>query len=125
MKIKFIFIILSLFLFTITGFCKNSKNIFIDSEKEALEAFIRFIKEKTTYTLTCSSILIFTEQNYFTIKILEKHGGKCPGDPMTSPARDHFKVNKYNGKVSWYNVVEGNYLSEKEYISYLQKKSKY
>lgn len=53
-----------------------------------------------------------TNEDY-DFAIREKHGGKCSGDPKTSPVVDRFRVNRVTKIIQWYEVTEGDYLPYK------------
>jgi hypothetical protein len=84
------------------------------TEKQALDLLISRIQKDKLYdnwtTLSCLSIFIDSSLNdtserarYFDITIREKHEGKCPSDPLTSPVVDHFRVNRLTGEIQWYD----------------------
>jgi hypothetical protein len=61
-------------------------------------------------TIECLSFPITEESDYFYVAIHEKHGGACPGDPLTFPVVDRFRVHQKSGKIDWYDVTEGEYV---------------
>ena len=78
------------------------------TEKQALDRPISQIQKDKLYdswtTLSCLSIFIEDKtEKYFDITIREKHDGKCPGDPLTAPIVDRFRVNRLTGRIEWYD----------------------
>ncbi len=53
---------------------------------------------------------------YFSINIYEKHGGVCPGDPMTAPRTASFEVFKKDGSILWYDVTRNMYIPFNDYV---------
>jgi len=79
------------------------------TEEQALNILVSKIKKDKLYdswtTLSCFSFRTEKKtKNYIDIGIHEKHGGKCPGDPNTFPIVDRFRVNRFSGKVQWYDT---------------------
>jgi hypothetical protein len=81
-------------------------------EDHALNLLVAQIQKDKLYdswtSLACLSFV--TEEKtkkFIEFAILEKHGGKCPGDPNTSPVVDRFKVNRFTHKIEWFEPIEG------------------
>ncbi len=53
---------------------------------------------------------------YFSINIYEKHGGVCPGDPMTAPRAASFEIFKKDGSILWYDVTRNQYIPFNDYV---------
>jgi hypothetical protein len=67
--------------------------------------------------LACIVIMVENKtKEYAELAIYEKHGGKCVGDPETSPVLDRFRVGLKNLSIEWYNVTEDEYQSYKEFL---------
>lgn len=82
------------------------------TEQQALDILVSQIQKDKLYdswtTLSCLSF--FTEEktkDYFDFAIHEKHGGRCPGNPNTSPVVDRFRVNRLTQKIQWYEPTTG------------------
>jgi hypothetical protein len=101
-------------LFAFTLFAPNMEAKAPLTEKQALDLLTSRIQKDKLYdswtTLSCLSIFIDTSltdpderDKYFDITIREKHDGKCPGDPLTAPLVDHFRVNRRNSAIQWYD----------------------
>ncbi len=95
-KMRLSSIILLIFLLTMFQ-CQNVLGENQLTEEQALDVLVAQIQKDKLYdswtTLSCLNFL--PEENtkeYFDIGIYEKHGGKCPGDPNTSPVVDRFRV---------------------------------
>jgi hypothetical protein len=58
----------------------------------------------------CLSFLSLCATGHVLTSIHEKHNEACAGDPSTSPAIDHFKIDKKSGGIEWLDVVSGDYL---------------
>ena len=83
------------------------------TEKQALNHLISRIQKDKLYdswtTLSCLSILVEEKtKQYFDIAIREKHDERCPGDPLTAPIVDRFRVDRSTGKIQWYDPVDGD-----------------
>ena len=83
-------------------------------EEHALDALVSRIQKDKLYdswtSVACLSF--FTDEktkNYFDFAIHEKHGGECPGDPITWPVVDRFRVNRWTGEIQWHEFVEGEF----------------
>ena len=81
-------------------------------EKHVLDVLVAQIQKDKLYeswtSLACLSFV--TEEKtkkFIDFAILEKHGGKCPGDPNTSPVVDRFRVNRLTHKIEWFEPTEG------------------
>lgn len=88
------------------------------TEQQALDILVGHIQKDKLYDswTTLSCLYFLPEENtkeYFDIGIYEKHGGKCPGDPNTSPVVDRFRVDRSSSKIQWYEPTEGEYLPYK------------
>lgn len=113
MKIRLFNIILLLFLL-IAFLYQNVHGQNQLTEQEALNTLITQIqKDKIYESWTNLSCLHFLPEKktkeYFDFAIREKHGGKCPGDPNTSPIVDRFRVNRFTKKIQWYEPTEGEF----------------
>ncbi len=83
----------------------------LDEEHE-LNVLVTQIKKDKLYdswtSMACLSFVTEEKTKKFVVfAILEKHGGKCPGDPNTSPAVDRFRVNRLTHKIEWFEPTEG------------------
>jgi len=103
---RLLFLLMALFV----AFPANAKNPL--DEEHALDVLVSRIQADKLYdswtSLSCLSF--FTEEKtkkFFDFAIHEKHGGKCPGDPNTSPVVDRFRVNRLTHKIEWYEPIEG------------------
>jgi hypothetical protein len=56
------------------------------------------------------------DETYISIKVYEKHGGNCLGNPNTSPQIGSFKVNKKNGRILWFNISQDTYIPFDDYV---------
>jgi hypothetical protein len=81
-------------------------------EVHALNILVAQVQKNKLYdswtSLACLSFV--TEEKtkkFIDFAILEKHGGKCPGDPNTSPVVDRFRVNRLTHKIEWFEPIEG------------------
>jgi hypothetical protein len=81
-------------------------------EVHALNILVAQVQKNKLYdswtSLACLSFV--TEEKtkkFIDFAILEKHGGKCPGDPNTSPVVDRFRVNRLTHKIEWFEPMEG------------------
>jgi hypothetical protein len=88
------------------------------TEQQAIDILITAIQKDKLYDswTTLSCLQFFTEEKTkddFTFGIHEKHGGKCPGDPNTSPIVDRFKVDRLTKEIQRYEPVQGEYLPYK------------
>ena len=98
------------------------------TERQALDILAAQIQKDKLYdswapNLSC--LLFFTEERtkeYFVFGIHEKHGGKCPGDPSTSPIVDRFKVYRLTKEIQWYEPTEGEFLPYKAVLKARLKK---
>jgi hypothetical protein len=85
------------------------------TEQQAQDILMGRVQKDKLYnswtTLSCLQFLIEEKtKDYFDFAIREKHSGKCPGDPNTSPTVDRFRVNRLTKKIQWYEPVEGDFL---------------
>ena len=86
------------------------------TEQQALDILAaRILKDKLydSWAPNLSCLLFLTEEkanDYFDFAIREKHGGKCPGDPNTSPIVDRFRVNRSTKIIQWYDYTEGEFV---------------
>lgn len=126
MKIKplSICLFLLLLLFSISDITYAETSL---SEKQALNVLISHIQKDKLYdswtTLSCLSFL--TEEktkDHFDFVIREKHGGKCQGDPNTSPIVDRFRVDRLTKKIQWYEPTDGAHLPYKAVLKARLKK---
>ena len=88
------------------------------TERQALDILVAQIQKDKLYDswTTLSCLLFLTEEktkDHFDFGIHEKHGGKCPGDPNTSPIVDRFRVDRLTRKIQWYEPTEGEFLPYK------------
>lgn len=125
-KVRLSINILLIFLLTMFP-CKNVLGENQLTEQQALDVLVSQIQKDKLYeswtTLSCLNFL--PEENtkeYFDIGIYEKHGGKCPGDPNTSPVVDRFRVDRLSNKIQWYEPTEGEYLPYKAVLKARLKK---
>ena len=126
MKMRLSSIILLLSLLVIFTY----RNVLAESqltEQQALNSLMAQIQKNKLYdswtTLSCLQFLTEeTEKDHFDFGIYEKHGGKCPGDPSTSPIVDRFRVNCLTEKILWYEPTEGEFLPYKAVLKARLKK---
>ncbi len=85
------------------------------SEMQALDMVIQKIKDDALYSawtkMECLSFL--TEEvsdSSIDIAIRENHKVNCPGDPVTAPIVDRFRVLRLTKKLLWYNVIDDAYI---------------
>lgn len=81
-------------------------------EEHALKVLVAQIQKDKLYerwtSLACLSFVTEKKtKKFIDIAILEKHGGKCPGDLDTSPVVDRFRVNRLTHKIEWFEPIEG------------------
>lgn len=81
------------------------------TEKQALDILAKQIQKDKLYVnrINFSCLSFLTEdkvKKYFDFVINEKHGGKCPGDPATSPTVDRFRVDRLTKKIKKYDLVK-------------------
>ena len=71
-------------------------------------------KDKLYDSWTALSCLFFLAEektkDHFDFAIREKHGGRCAGDPNTSPIVDRFRLDRLTKKIQWYEPAEGEFL---------------
>ena len=107
-----------IFLFT----CSNvhaSKQL---TEQQALNILAELIKKDKLYNKRFSlECLIFatekTKEN-IDVAIHEKHDGKCPGDPNTSPVVDRFRIDRTTKEIEWFDVLNSEFVPYKYYSSF-------
>lgn len=98
-------------------------------EKHALNLLVSRIRKDRLYdnwtSVACLSFA--TEEKtklYFDFAILERHGGTCPGDPLTSPVVDRFKVHRSTQQIEWFDSAEDEYLPYMAVLKFRRQKSK-
>ena len=88
-------------------------------ERLTEEAALKLLHETLTHdrvykdriSLDCVSFSSEDETSgYFAFVLREKHGGKCGGDPETSPVVDRYRVNCASGKIEWLEPVDDEWL---------------
>jgi len=82
------------------------------SEEQSLNVLLTNIKKDKLYenwtTMECLSFVSEDgEDGYHDVTVLEKHGSGCPGDPVTAPVVDRFRVNRLTKLIEWFEPVEG------------------
>jgi hypothetical protein len=85
-------------------------------ERGALDVLVSQIRKDRLYdSWTSLSCLFFMTEaktkGYFDFAVHEKHGGACPGDPVTAPVVDRFRVNRLTRRIQWIEPGEGRLLS--------------
>jgi hypothetical protein len=103
----------------------GAKNLL--NEQQAFGALVKQIQKDKLYdswtSLSCLSFLAEESTNTFIdFAIREKHDGKCPGDPATSPVVDRFRVNRITGKIQWFDPIDGGYKPYKAVLKVRLKK---
>ncbi len=113
---KTIVFVLSLFLLLVvtnrTSIAAKTETLL--TEKQSLDRLISVIQKDKLYaawtTLECLSIFVEERtEHYFVVTIREKHEGKCPGDPLTAPFVDSFRIHRGNGKIDRYDAPDGDF----------------
>lgn len=84
-------------------------------ERGALDVLVSQIRKDRLYdswtSLACLFFMTEARTNaYFEFAVHEKHGGACPGDPVTAPVVDRFRVNRATNKIEWFEPAEGRLL---------------
>ena len=109
--LNIILLVFFIFLFT----CSNvhaSKQL---TEQQALSILAELIKKDKLYNKRFSlECLIFateekTKEN-IDVAIHEKHDGKCPGDPNTSPVVDRFRIDRTTKEIEWFDVLNAEFV---------------
>jgi len=101
-----------------------TKRIAVASQNDAVELVRQQIITDKRYEWSkqgeCLGYIVedITDKDY-DIAVHEVHTGNCGGDPKTSPLVDRFRVDRLTGRLTWYNIEEGDYI---EYS--LRKKAK-
>ncbi len=88
------------------------------TEDEALNILISRVKKDKLYdswtSLSCLSFLVEAKtRTYIEMAIREKHGGNCPGDPVTFPIVDRFRIHRLSKQIQWLEIVEDEWLPYK------------
>ncbi|MCO6414108.1 MAG: hypothetical protein J5I92_15320 [Thiogranum sp.] len=87
----------------------------INSEEDAVDAMAARIALDKLYsdwtTLECLQFSIDGQDpHYFDLSVHEKHGGGCPGDPLTWPTVDRFRLYRDSNVLLWYDIANDRYL---------------
>jgi hypothetical protein len=89
------------------------------SETQAVSLLTTRIEKDAVYApmaLACLSLVVEGRSSAsFEIAVREKHGGRCGGDPQTSPVLDRFKVDRASGAIGVYDVLEADWYSWAEF----------
>jgi len=108
-------------------FCPNAFAKERLTEEQALNVLVSKIEKDKLYSgwtsLSCLSFI--TEDNaidHFDFGIHEKHGGKCPGDPSTSPIVDRYRVDRTTKKIYWFDWSSGDFVAYQEVLKVRKKK---
>lgn len=93
-------------------------NIFAEkliTEQQVFNVLLEQIKKdelyKNSHDLSCLIFIAEEETGHnIDVAIHEKHDGKCPGDPNTSPIVDRFRINRTTKAIQWYDVLEAGFV---------------
>lgn len=82
------------------------------SEQVAIDLLVEKIKVTALYDkIECLSFLVEdSTPSYFDIAIRENHR-TCPGDPLTSPIVDRFRISRSTREVLCYDFLENEYFA--------------
>lgn len=98
-------------LFCLPGMCHPAL-----SEDAALQRLDHAVFRNKLYGIwTRHECLTYDTENatneYMDFAIRERHVAPCPGDPLTAPVVDRFRVYRKIDKILWYDVAKDRYLS--------------
>jgi hypothetical protein len=84
------------------------------TEEQALDVLMTRVQKDKLYdsrfATNCLSFLVEGKtKDYIDIAVREKHGGKCQGDPDTSPVVDRFRVHRSTRRIKCYESSSGEY----------------
>jgi hypothetical protein len=90
------------------------------SENDALNLLISKIRNDSLYSswIKIECFHFYTEETtsrYFEFVVREKHGDDCPGDTITEPIVDRFRVMRQTKKIFYWDP---NSESDDEYVLY-------
>jgi hypothetical protein len=79
------------------------------SEGATVDLLKTQIRRDSVYSIwTCIECLSFVIEDstseYFGIAVRERHGGGCPGDTLTAPVVDRFRVYRSSHSIRWWNA---------------------
>lgn len=85
-----------------------------NAQEHALVAIQDLVAQQATRrgeNPACFSYFVDAETaTHVEITVRERHGGRCPGDPATSPIRDRYRVMLRGGTIQRYDPAAGVYV---------------
>lgn len=93
---------------------------YVQTQEQAvnlLQAKARKLQLKNYWAKTSCLSFQSSEKDrlYYSVRVYEKHGGNCPGNPGTAPLIAYFEISKKNGEILWFDTNKSSLIPFADY----------